>query len=1070
MARRPVERSSLPEYIENPAQLGENVEPVHCPTVGYETIANAVAANEPLTELESRWEESNYFERLDGEWEFCWAETPTDLPEELPADSDWDTIPVPSVWQLHGYDRPIYRNHALTWERLPEVETLPDAPDVPSEFNPVGTYRRTVTVPEAWEGNRRSYLQFEGVKSACFVWIDGEYVGYDQGSMTPSEFDVTDHLDPGSDHELLVQVFRFSDGSYLETQDMIRFSGIFRSVFAYSKPERHVRDYTVRTDFDEALVDATLSVDADIRWPQTIEDEPELTLVGELYDPSGSLVTTMEAPAERGDGNSVRLEAEISDPEKWSAEDPTLYTLAIALRTAAGETTEALTQFVGFREYEIDDGVLTVNGNPVTIRGMNRHDHDPRGGRTVPFDRALEDLRAMKRNNINAIRTAHYPHDLSVYAIADELGLYVFDEANVETHFDLNFVNDHPEFHDAFLERFERMIAHHKNVTSIVAWSTSNEAGTGPAHEAMAEHARDVDETRFVFHQGDGEAPYEEFHDSMTGTAPFTDISGPRYPIPDTLAQFSSVDDRPLIMGEYAHAFCNSLGLQDAYWDLVNTIDGVQGGFIWEWTNQTLRADTVADGNTRSDGVWFDGDSFLLDGVVFSDLSAKPSLEQVKWTQRPMSVEPVTPRDGVVTITNGFDFTNLCEYELQWELAIDGVVDQRGIVDVDIPAGRTRGVILPFEEPSLDPGQECLVTVSLHLGSDTEWADRGHEIAFEQFEVPIRPSAKSSSDGEVERGALEVTELKEEILFASDQFEYRFDRTRGRFRDLSIRGQSVGQDGPIFDAYRAPVPNEGLVRTATEWGYNNGTEWTELGLDRLTHDVREVTLERGSSDHARLEVRTTVKNTQGDRLFDVAYGYGVHATGAIDVKVAVEPTETLRERLSSWLPRMGIDLELPAAITDVEWYGRGPHETYPDRKTGAKIGRYTGQIEDQFVPYRVPQDNGNKTDVRWAAMTGSEAGIIVSGDHPLNVRFDRYRNLDAAEYLGDLIPSDETTLSVDARVSGVGGTPVKPTEEHRIEPDPLSFSFVLRPYTPNTYSPELSGKGESGNGDNTPES
>ncbi|GAB7021314.1 glycoside hydrolase family 2 TIM barrel-domain containing protein [Halostagnicola bangensis] len=1056
MARRPVERSSLSEYIENPAQLGENVEPVHCPTISYETITRAVDANEPLTELESRWERSNYFERLDGEWEFCWAETPAALPEELPVDGDWDTIPVPSVWQLHGYDRPIYRNHALTWERLPEVETLPDAPDVPDEFNPVGTYRRTVTVPDTWEGNRRSYLQFEGVKSAFFVWIDGEYVGYDQGSMTPSEFDVTDHLQPGSDHELLVQVFRFSDGSYLETQDMIRFSGIFRSVFVYSKPERHVRDYTVRTDFDEALVDATLSVDADIRGPRTAGDE--LTLVGELYAPGGSLVTTMEALVEGQDGNTVGLKADISDPEKWSAENPTLYTLAIALRTATGETTEALTQFVGFREYEIDDGVLTVNGNPVTIRGMNRHDHDPRGGRTVPFDRALEDLRAMKRNNINAIRTAHYPHDLSVYAIADELGLYVFDEANVETHFDLNFVNDHPEFHDAFLERFERMIAHHKNVTSIVAWSTSNEAGTGPAHEAMAEHARDVDETRFVFHQGDGEAPYEEFHDSMTGTAPFTDISGPRYPIPDTLAQFSSVDDRPLIMGEYAHAFCNSLGLQDAYWGLVNTIDGVQGGFIWEWTNQTLRADTVADGNTRSDGVWFDDDSFLLDGVVFSDLSAKPSLEQVKWIQRPMSVEPITPRDGVVTITNTFDFTNLCEYELRWELSINGVVDQEGIVDVDIPAGRTRGVILPFEEPSLHPGQECLVTVSLRLESDTEWADRGHEIAFEQFEVPISPPVERATavEGEPDE-SLEITERGAELVFAGDRFEYSFDRRRGRFRDLSVAGEAVARNGPVFDAYRAPIPNEGHVRTATEWGYDNETEWTKLGLDAVSHDVRTVTLEQSSPRHALLEAQTALRDERGTRLFDVSYRYDIYATGEVAVAVDAEPTEHLRDQLSSWLPRMGVDLDLPPAMAAVEWYGRGPGETYPDRKTGAKIGRYAGRIKDQYVPYRVPQDNGNKTDVRWATMMSDEAGILVSGEQPLNVRFDQYKNLDSATYRDELVPSEETTVSIDAHVSGVGGTPVKPNEEYRVTPRELSFTFVLRPYTPDEWLPETVG-------------
>lgn len=1041
MSRKPAQPSGLAEYIENPTKIAENVEPTHVPTVPYESTDTARAAFGRLTEPEARWRESSYYRSLNGEWSFQWAECPADLPSALDGEADWDSIEVPGVWQLSGYDRPIYRNHALTWERIPEIDTEPEAPNVPAEFNPVGTYRREMDVPADWGGDRHTLLHFEGVKSAFFVWIDGEYVGYDQGSMTPSEFDVSDAVEPGSSHTLTVQVFRFSDGSYLETQDMLRFSGIFRSVYLYSKPAVHVQDYDVTTTLDDAYEDATLTVDAQLGG--AVDEDREWTLVGRLFDEDGAPVETLETATRPSDSPEPSLETVVDDPAKWSDEHPALYDLLLELRDPDGAVVEVVPERVGFREYAIEDGQVLINGDPMTVRGMNRHEHDPENGRTVPFERVREELRQLKRNNVNAIRTAHYPHDLAVYELADELGLFVVDEANVETHFNMNFVNERPDFHRSFVRRFEQMVEHHKNFASIFAWSTSNEAGEGSAHEAMAEYARDHDDTRFVYHQGSGTAPYDQYHENMTGTAPFADISGPRYPVPHTLAQHSAVEDRPLIMGEYAHALCNSLGLQDAFWDLVREIDGLQGGFVWEWTNQTLAGEVVPGGTPGE--WWFDDDPFLLDGVAFSDLTPQPELRQIKKTQQPFTFEAVAPAEGVLTVTNEHTTTNLSAFDTDWELSVDGEVVQSGRLNLDVDPGETRGIAVPFDEPTLPPGSECHLTIRVRLATETDWAPAGHEVGFEQFAVPIEPPASEpASTGAA--GPLTVEETEAAVSIRGDRFRYRFDRDRGLFEELVYDGTVVATDGPLLGAFRAPIANEGHMDSDTEWGYDNESEWRSLGLHDLDQTVVSDTVEQSSAGTLEIAVDTVLRNADGTTLFTVAFDYVIDPDGTVRTDIDIEPTEALRASLSSWLPRLGVQFDLPASATDFEWFGRGPEETYPDRKTGYPVGRYSGSVDEQFVPYRLPSDNGNKTDVRWASVTDDEAGILLAGDRPLNVRLDQYENLADATRLPELVPADGTTLFADVVVAGVGGTPVKPLAQHRPQPEPVSFTLTVRPY------------------------
>ncbi|WP_436923918.1 glycoside hydrolase family 2 TIM barrel-domain containing protein [Halosimplex amylolyticum] len=1054
MTRTPARETGVADFIENPAQLGENVEPTHAPSIPYASAGAALAAADRLTEPEQRWAESTYCRLLNGEWSFRWAKRPADLPDRLGGDADWDTIPVPSVWQLEGYDRPIYRNHELTWARIPEVDDEPEAPGVPEAFNPVGTYRRTVEVPEEWDGDRRSLLHFEGVKSAFFVWIDGEYVGYDQGSMTPSEFDVTDAVTPGEEHELTVQVFRFSDGSYLETQDMIRFSGIFRSVYLYSKPAVHLRDWFVRTTFDDSYDDATLAVDAEVAAPIDASAE-DYAIVGHLSDQDGAEVVTFEATVAATDGAETTLETTVESPDQWSAEQPDLYDLVLELRDSAGTVREAVYERVGFREVTVDDGTVLVNGEAVSFRGVNRHEHDPETGRTVPFERTLEELRMLKRNNVNAIRASHYPNDLEVYELAAELGFYVVDEANVETHFNMNFVNERPEFHRSFVERFERMVDHHKNCPAVVAWSTSNEGGTGEAHREMAAYAREADGTRLVYHQGDGAAPYDEFHESMTGTAPFTDVSGPRYPVPYTLTQHNAMDDRPLVMGEYGHALCNSLGLQDAFWDLVRSVDGIQGGFVWEWANQTLDG-SVVPGGTPGEW-WFDDDPFLLDGTIFSDGTEQPEVRQLKKSQQPVAFEAVDLAEGALTVANHYDFTTLSAFETGWEVTVDGEVAQSGTLDLAVAPGHTRGVLVPFDEPALDPGSVAHLTVRVRLADATDWAPAGHEVAFEQFELPFEapdpePLAASDAGVTVERSDAGVS-------LSGPRFCHRFDTDRGVFAELQYDGERVAGDGPVFGAFRAPVANEGTIDSETEWGYDNETEWRALGLDALSQAATDHAVERLADGRVRLTARTALRNPDGDALFEVTYRHDVFDDGSVATAVDADPTDALTDSLDSWLPRLGVQFALPPALSEFEWFGRGPEETYPDRKTGCEVGRHAGTVDEQFVPYRFPSDNGNKTDVHWASVAGEDVGLVAYGDRPLHARLDQYENLADATRLDELVSADGATLFLDDAVSGVGGTPVRPLPEYRVAPERTTYTVVVRPYDATECDPaDLAGR------------
>ncbi|GCF13506.1 hypothetical protein Harman_14410 [Haloarcula mannanilytica] len=585
---------NLGAYIEDPEVFEQNREPTHVSTaIPYGSVGAARDADEPFTALEDRWSDSAYFQLLNGDWQFKFYEQPANVPDSL-GDEEWDTITVPSVWQTEGYGQRIYSNTGITWDEYdPSLSGNLDPTagdiDVP-DTNPVGVYRRSFGVPTDWDG-REVFLHFEGVKQAYFVWVDGTYVGFQQGSMTPGEFDITDHITPGEDHTVTVQAYRFSDGESLENMDMFRYSGVYRSVSLYSTPTVHVRDFYARAGLDENYEHGRLRVDAEVA---NFADEAQgsHTVRAHIYDPNGSAVETLSETVDVGaEGGAVTLETTVSEPERWSAEDPALYSVVIEL-VAGGETTEALFEKVGFRTYETTRGQrgaqVLVNGEPVEVRGTNRHETTPESGRTVSVERIREDIELLKRHNGNAVRTSHYPNDPTFYRLADEYGLYVQDEVGVETHWWEGLLANTEVYHDQAVSRFRRMVLRDRNHASIFSWSTGNEAGTGGEHLAMAALAMDSDEhlpedTSDVT----GASTVDSFDGPVQGLAPdrlmyhqpngggwdveYSDMLGPRYPGVDTLlatGDGSHIGDgeRPVVMGEYNHAMGNSLGLVHAMW------------------------------------------------------------------------------------------------------------------------------------------------------------------------------------------------------------------------------------------------------------------------------------------------------------------------------------------------------------------------------------------------------------------------------------------------------------------------------------------------------------------------
>jgi len=985
---------------------------------------------------------SPWVRSLNGTWRFEWAPNPMRRTREFFDagfdDSGWGEIRVPSNWELEGHGVPIYI----------EAGVLPSPPvDLDPDNNPTGSYRRTFTVPEDWEG-RRILLRFDGARSTLRVWVNGAPVGYSEGSKTPAEFDITEFVEPGDSNVLAVLVRRWSSGSYLEDQDFWRLSGIDRDVSLISLPAVHVRDFFVRAELDDAYTSGVLEIDATVA-NRTVTVARRVSVQAELLDDTGasilsrSLETSLEVS---GNQESVgRMSVTVPAVRPWTAETPSLYTLLLTLRDEDGAVLEVIPRRIGFRTVEISDGLLKVNGVAVKLKGVNRHEHDPDIGHVVTEERMVQDIKLLKQFNINAVRTAHYPNVPRWYELADEYGLYIVDEANIESHgtgYDLEkTLARKPEWFAAHLDRMQRVVERDKNHPSVIIWSMGNEAGDGSTFERLYEWTKQRDPSRPV--------QYE-----MADLREHTDVFAPMYARIHILEDYASGKRaRPLIMCEYAHAMGNSVGNLGDYWDVIYANEQLQGGFIWDWVDQGLRA-------TNEDGEEYwayggdfgppdtpSGGNFGINGLVSPDRELNPHIWEVKKVYQNTKVEAVDAAAGRVRITNRFDFTDLERLEAVWVLSLNGRGIQTGVLDglqlaphestevtIDYEAGTaipqpfTGGVDVRAPALLSVPGQYHL-TVEFRTREDRPWADAGHLLAWDQLDLPTVPAADRADRERVAK--LDRTREGDILLIEGPEgredkdFSVSFDLSTGEMTSYRYHGVEYLRRGPQPNFWRAPTDND----------YGNEMP-ARLGVWRTAADERTVTsVETWQNSDRDVVVRVVATLPVGDSQLITTYR--VFANTEVEVENHFIPGAI---RLPD-LPRFGMTMELVGGFDTVEWYGRGPHENYWDRNRGAAVGRYTRAVDDMAHTYIRPQETGVRTDVRSLLLIGREPmanpdgsgqrlgrGLVVRGDPLFDFSAYPYRNavFDAGaekrqRHHTDVTRSDLVTLNIDFRQMGVGG-------------------------------------------------
>ena len=1042
-----------PAPWEDPAVVEINRLEAHATLVPFPDVAGA---------LEGGRASSPWIRSLNGAWRFHYAPNPAAAPagfwREGAATGEWATIPVPSNWELEGFGVPIYTNSRYPFSPV-------DPPRVPDDDNPVGSYVRTFTVPGAWL-DRQVTLHFGGVSSAFWVWVNGERVGYSEDSRLPAEFDITPYLREG-ENRLAVQVLRWSDGSYLEDQDHWRLSGIHRDVYVVARPRVQLYDVFARPQLDAAYRDATLEIRPEIeRWSDI--DLEGWEVEARLYDDAGRAVPGADTviPANRivresypihGTNPFALMTLGVENPRKWTAETPALYRLVVSLRDPSGATVEAVGVDIGFREIEIADGQLLVNGEPVLIRGVNRHDHDMRAGKVVSREDMIRDIELMQRHNINAVRTAHYPNDPGWYELADRYGLYVMDEANLETHRLGGWFSNEPEWAAAFLERGSRMVERDKNHPSIVAWSLGNESGTGPNHAAMAGWIRDLDPTRPIHYAGARGQPYDFAY------ADFVSRMYPSLGATEALATQPG-EDRPFVLIEYAHAMGNSVGNLQEYWELVERHPRLIGGYIWDWMDQGLvktspegEAYFAYGGDFGPPGTPSDA-NFVINGLLWPDRTPKPALEEVKKVYQPVDFEPVDLEAGRIRVHNGYDFTPLSRFRLRWRVLADGEPIRSGVVEaLSAVPNAAETVELGYLLPAPEPGVEYFLAVGLELKAAWRRVPAGHEVAKQEFELPIRAPAPVLAASDVPALGLERDGGLATVR--GPDFSASFDLDAGTLASIIYRGTELIRRGPVLNLWRAPTDNDwgnALPRRAAVW---------RDAADRAT--LEDAAVERVSEGAVRARFAHRLEDDRGRRVAEWSTTYTVLGSGDIVVETRFEKaSDTLPE-----LPRLGMNLELPRAFDRAAWYGRGPFENYWDRKTAAHVGRYHAGVADLYVPYVRPQENANRTDVRWVALTNGEGVGLLAVGRP-HLSFSAHHNVledfvspeagFAARHEAenrhtiDVTPRDLVSLNLDWRQMGVGGNNswgAQTLDRYRLLDRSYAYSYRLRPFAMDESAP-----------------
>lgn len=1017
------------EDWENPEVFGINKEAPRASFIPY--IDDKDVINDAM-------ENSPFYSSLNGQWKFNLVKKPSDRPfffyKKDYDDSDWNTIKVPANWELEGYDIPIYTNVKYPHDKTP--------PKIQDHYNPVGSYRTYFTVSED-QLEQNVFIHFGAASSAMYIWVNGEKVGYSEGSKTPAEFNITKYLKKG-ENLLAVEIYRWSDASYIEDQDFWRLSGITRDVYLLFREKTFIKDYWAKSNLSDNYKNGTMDLSIDIEGDVGEYFVESILLDNELNEVYNSKQTASKR---------VLFNLLIENAKKWSAETPNLYHLIIRLKNADGSLVEAIGGEVGFRKVEIEEGQLKINGEAIYVKGVNLHEHHDRNGHYVDEATMLEDIKTMKMFNINAVRTSHYPQPEKFYQLCNKYGLYVVDEANIESHgmgashqgtFDtINHMAYRKEWEAAHMDRIKSVLERDKNHPSVIIWSLGNECGNGPVFFKGYDWMKSRDNTRPV--------QFEQ-----AGLERNTDIVSPMYARLAQLEDYALTHkDRPFILCEYAHAMGNSVGNLKEYWDIIKKHKVLQGGFIWDWVDQGL-LNTTADGeeywtyggdygpaDIPSDG------NFCINGLVNPDRTPKPSLYEVKKIHQSIRFELDDNDKQKIKITNEYDFTNLSEFNFDWQLTENGIlIDSGSIVIDDIAPNESNTFTLPYA--ITDRNKENIITISAKLKSDKNLIPEKHEVAWEQFNL-TNPIIDSIANSDIK---IVLNNENDHIEVSSKIIQLVLDKTTGIITSLKYSEKEFLNESSGFtpNFWRAPIDNDfgnDLHKRCKDWRYmsNNRT------VNNITYSIEK--------SNAIINVNFDLINERNIKIAAFQTKYTISGTGEILVDNSLEVLQN-----SSEIPRIGMNIQLKNEYNLMSWYGRGPHESYWDRKTGAKIGIYEGPVSDQYWAYIRPQENGNKSDTRWVSLTneGGEGIMImglpfvdVSAHHNILEDFESMERTDGRHRDGDVVknrhtidvkPRELVSLNIDYKQMGVGGDTswgAHTHDEYKLNDNKYSYSFIVVP-------------------------
>lgn len=1005
------------DYWENERIFEENKEKGHATYFPYATLQEMKDDKE---HYEKPWvtTKSTLHQSLNGKWKFYFVDEPSKRPttfwEEDYDVSSWDDIDVPSNWEMKGYDKPLYCNVEYPFANTP--------PSIQRRsgysgygVNPVGSYVREFTIPENWS-DKQVFINFGGIYSAAYVWINGKYVGYTQGANNDHEFDITSQIKTGN-NKIAVQVFRWSDGSYLECQDMFRMSGIYRDVYLFATPKTYVRDHYITSELNKDAGYTSGKINVKLALNNRSENSSTVKVSAELIGPDGKSVykfSEKSVSVNAGEEKEENLSADLSGLQLWSAEIPNLYTLEVSLKDNSGKELEAFSTKYGFRHIEQVGTVVYINGNKVFFKGANRHDTHPLLGRAVDVESMLTDVTLFKQNNLNTIRTSHYPNQAKMYSMFDYFGLYVMDEADIECHANTN-ISNWSSWEAAFVDRAERMVYRDRNHPSVIFWSLGNESGGGQNFRATYDAVRDLD-YRMIHYEGQGNWNY-------------TDMTSNMYPSLDALrGNDNSGDNRPHFVCEYAHSMGNAIGNLKEYWELIESSKRIIGGCIWDWVDQAIyNPEDIKTGNLKGyyTGYDFPGPhqgNFCSNGIISADRKPSSKLAEVKRIYQYVKFGEYNSASKSVEITNAYDFLNLNAFDIVWEVLRNGKVAETGkITDFELAPDAKKNVTIPFTTAFTDDA-EYLLTIKFALKEAKPWCEAGHVLAYEQFTLQERSALPEITEDQLEN-TMTVSESNGNVVIESNNFSYSF--SNGFMQSVSYDGNEIiyNGNGLKYDNFRYIENESGYTST-----------WCNVSCSSST-----VEYVSGNADEAKIVKVKANYTAQGFCSYNITYT--IYSNGIMDVDATFNP-------ISGDIRRLGMSMSLAPGLENVEYYARGPKANYVDRKTGSLLGLYNTTVTDMKELYIKPQTMGNREDARFMKFTDNEGnGVYIQTEGRVNFSALHFTDgeLKDAQHDFDLRPREETILHLDYMQRGLGNASCGPAvlSQYTV-PSYGSYSYKLR--------------------------